>query len=454
MSWNEPPHPPVLPRKLSRKGNKTTVKQLPLRLLASAAIVATPLAASAQSTAFVAPKLTAPGSSTTTPAGKGSVIVQVFVKKDGSFRVVKVLKSTNPADNASALEMAKTAKYKAATRGGHAVDAYYDYAYMFAGDGAASTGTGPMATALAAIRAGKYDDAKSQLNSYLQAHPGDAQANTLLGVASYFSNDMATAAMSFDKAGTVPDQYKTLAIQSYSKYASTLLDDKKFPDAITYAGKAIAADPNNLEGYYVRGIAESNAQNDAAAIADLQKARAIAVSARSDDKTLATIGFNLAVTQLDAGQFGEASTTIKDVERLDPSRRDALDKFAFASINNAAVALANEGKIADAVSRLESGATAFPSSAGPLTAQASYIMATDKKPDWKKVGDEADKALAIDDTSGLGNYVRGVAYAQQNDSKDALVSITKAKASPQYGTDASLAKKIDDALKQLKTAAQ
>jgi tetratricopeptide (TPR) repeat protein len=430
------------------------VKQLPISLLASAAIVAIPLAASAQSTAYVAPKLTAPGTSTTAPAGKGSVIVQVFVKKDATFKVVKVLKSTNPADNAAALEMAKTSKYKPATRGGHAVDAYYDYAYTFAGDAAPSTGSGPMATALGAIRAGKYDDAKSQLNSYLQAHPGDPQANTLLGVASYFSGDMATAAMAFDKAGAVPDQYKTLAIQSYGKYASSLLDDKKFPDAITYAGKAIALDPENLEGYYVRGIAESNSQNDAAGIADLQKARAIAVAAKSDDKTQGTIAFNLAVTQLDAGQFGEASTTIKDVERLDPTRREMLEKYAFAAVNNAAVALANQGKIQDAVSRLESGAGAFPNDAGPLTAQAAYIMATDKKPDWKKVGDEADKALAIDGNNGLGNYVRGVAYAQQNDSKDALVSMNKAKASPAYGTDPTLAKRVDDALKQLNTPAQ
>jgi tetratricopeptide (TPR) repeat protein len=424
-----------------------------LRLLASVAAVATPLAVSAQSTSYLPPKLVAPGTNTTALAGKGAVTVQVFVKKDGTFRVVKVIKSTNPGDNAAALEMAKTSKYKAAVRDGHPADAFYDYALTFAGETAA-TGSGPMATVLAAIRGGKYDDAKSQLNGYLQTRPGDPQAETLLGVASYFSGDMATAATSFDKAGTVPDQYKTLAIQAYGKYASSLLDQKKFPDAITYAGKAIDADPNNLEGYYVRGIANSNSQNDAAAITDLQKARSIAMAAKADDKTLATIGFNLAVTQLDAGQFGEAATTTKEVDRLDPSRAAALDKFAFASINNAAVVLANAGKIPDAVSRLQSGATAFPSAAGPLTSQAAYIMATDKKPDWKKVGDEADKALAINENDGLGNYVRGIAAAQQNDSKDALTYMNKAKASSTYSTDPSLAKKVNDALKQLNTPAQ
>ena len=289
------------------------------------------------------------------------------------------------------------------------------------------------------------------MNGYLAAHPGDAQANTLLGVAGSFSGDNALAALSFDKAGTVPDQYKVLAIQSYGKYASSLLDAKKFPDAITYANKAIAADPNNLEGYYVRGVANSNSQNDAAGISDLQKARTIAMGAKADDKTMLQIDFYLAVAQIDAGQFGEAATTAKDVARLDPARQAQLDKYASATINNTAVALANEGKTDDAVARLESGA-AFPSASGPLTAQASKIMAIDKKPDWKKVGVEADKALAIDPANGLGNYVRAIAAARQDDSKTALVYLNKAKASPAYSTDPDLAKQVDAALKTLNSA--
>ena len=33
---------------------------------------------------------------------------------------------------------------------------------------------------------------------------------------------------------------------------------KKFADAIAYAGKALELDPNNLQSFYVRGIAYSN----------------------------------------------------------------------------------------------------------------------------------------------------------------------------------------------------
>jgi len=424
-----------------------------LGLAVSLAIVATPFMALAQSDGYVPPKLLAPGTNATKSAGAGSVTIQVFVKKDGTFTISKIIKSTNPADNEAALEIAKTSKYKPALKQGKKVDAFYDYALSFTGD-VAATGGAPLAAALNDIRSAKYDDAKTAINAYLETHPGDQQAYTLLGVSNAFSNDPAGASLAFSNAGTVPDQYKTLAIQSYGRYASAQLDAKKFPDAITYAGKAIELDPNNLQSYYVRGIAQANTQNDAAAIADLQKARQIAVAAKADDKTLASISFNLAVTQLDAGQFGEAATTSREAARLDPTKQVQLDKFAYASVNNAAVALANQGKISEAVSRLESGATAFPSAAASLTAEAAYIMATDKKPDWKAVGAEADKALALDENNGRGNYIRGVSAAQQNDPKEALDYMNKAKASPAYATDPSLAKQIDDALKQLNTPAK
>ena len=160
---------------------------------------------------------------------------------------------------------------------------------------------------------------------------------------------------------------------------------------------------------------------------------------------MAAISFNLAITQLDAGQFGEAATSAKEATRLDPSRAAILDKFALANVNNAAVSLANSGKTADAVARLECGAAAFPSLAAPLTSQAAYILATDKKPDWKKVAAEADKALALDPTDGRGNYIRGVAAAQQQDQKTAQTYLNKAKSSPAYTSDPALAKQIDDA---------
>jgi tetratricopeptide (TPR) repeat protein len=421
----------------------------PLRLLACAAFVALPLAAIAQTESFyVAPKLVQPGKNTTALAGPGNVTVQVQVKKDGTFAVIKVTKSTNPGDNAAALEIANSSKYKPATRDAKPVDAYYDYELKFGGDTAA-TGTGGIASALATIRQGKYDQAKSDLQTYLQSHPGDTQAYTLLGVANTFGGDPAAAAAAFDKAGTVPDQYKPLAIQSYQKAASADLKAKQFPDAAAAAGHLIDLDPQNPDAYNLRGTAEIGAQNDAAAIADLQKARSLALAAKGDQKMLTTISYNLAVAQLDAGQYGEAATSAKQVAGSDTALSAQLNKFAYTDIVNAAVPLANAGKISDAVSRLESGAAAFPSNGGTLLAEAAYIMALDKKPDWDKIQAEAEKALALDPNAGRADYLLGLRASQKQDPKSALDYMNKAKSTTAYGSDPGLAKMVDDALTKL-----
>lgn len=310
-------------------------------------------------------------------------------------------------------------------------------------------GANTIATMLAEIRAGKYDQAKSDLGTYLQTNPNDTQAYMLLGVANAFGGDSAAASAAFAKAGTIPEQYRMLALQSYEKYANAALGDKNYSGAIDAANAAIALNPQSLQGYYVRGQANLGTQNYTTAIADLQKAHAIAVTAKSDDQSMATLAFTLAVAQLDAGQFGEAAQTAKDLYRNNTNRSGQLDKFAYAAVMNAAIALANAGRIADSVSRLESGATAFPNDAGALTAEAAYILASDKKPDWDKVTAEAQKALDLDPNAGKADFVLGVAASEKNDPKSAVNYMNKAKATPAYQSDASLARQINDALTKL-----
>ena len=152
-------------------------------------------------------------------------------------------------------------------------------------------GANTIATMLAEIRAGKYDQAKSDLGTYLQTNPNDTQAYMLLGVANAFGGDSAAASAAFAKAGTIPEQYRMLALQSYEKYANAALGDKNYSGAIDAANAAIALNPQSLQGYYVRGQANLGTQNYTTAIADLQKAHAIAVTAKSDDQSMATLAF-------------------------------------------------------------------------------------------------------------------------------------------------------------------
>jgi hypothetical protein len=192
--------------------------------------------------------------------------------------------------------------------------------------------------------------------------------------------------------------------------------------------------------------------NYTAAIADLQKAHSVATAAKADDKTLGAIAFQLAVAQVDAGQYGEAATTGRELARTDSAASARLDKIAYVSIVDAAIPLANGGHNAEAVSRLESGAASFPNSAAALYAQAAVVLATDKKPDWSKVQTEAEKALSIDPNEGRADYILGIAASRKSDVKATLNFLNKAKGSPTYSSDPAFAKQVDDALNKLNAA--
>src|SRR5579885_2450579 len=65
---------------------------------------------------YIPPKLLKQGTFTSPVSGAGTVIVKVLVNPDGSFKVQGVVKSTNKSDEAAALEIANSSKYKPATR--------------------------------------------------------------------------------------------------------------------------------------------------------------------------------------------------------------------------------------------------------------------------------------------------------------------------------------------------
>ena len=422
------------------------------RLLAAAVLAAIPVAAMAQTDVFFSPaKLVRQGTNATPSAGAGSVIVQVMVKADGTFKVQRVLHTTNPGDNAAALEIAQTSTYTPGRKDGKPVDTFYDFTINFkaGSDAAEAPPSAETAAAYASIREGKYDQAKAQLAPVLLAHPNDEQANLMLGVADGFAGDAPGAAAAFEKAGTIPDRYKTLAVKSYGDAAVVALKAGKNDDAIAVAGRAIALQPTNFNAYFVRGVAESNAQKFDAAIADLEKARTLETSAKADAAAQAAVAYNLMAANLGAGHLDVASGQAKEAIRLDPSFAAKVDAFASVSLNNSAVEIANKGDRAGAVARLEAGAAAFPAATGALYAQAAYILATGPTPDWKKIKAEADKSLAAEPGNGRANLVAGIALANDKAPKDAVPYLNKAKASPTYATDAAFAKQVDDALKSL-----
>ena len=241
-------------------------------------------AAAQTGTFYTPPKLIERGTATSAVAGNGAVTVQVFIKKDGSVGAVKVQKSTNPADNAAALEIAKSSTYKPGERDAKPIDAYYTMALKFNGASVVNdTGTtaNQLMAANALVRAGKYTEAKAQIDEYLGSHAGDKDAEALLGVADSYLNDNAGSAAAFDAAGTIPDRFKLVAAKAYSDAAVDQLKAKNNDQAVALASKSLALQ-ESVNSLYLRGTAYANAQKYPQAIADLEKARSMAAAGKAE----------------------------------------------------------------------------------------------------------------------------------------------------------------------------
>jgi tetratricopeptide (TPR) repeat protein len=431
------------------------------RLLAALAVsafalVSAPPNASAQTgTYYTPPKLVKQGTASSPIVGTGAVTVQVFVRKDGSLGAVKIEKSTNHGDDAAALEIAKGSTYKPGVRDAKPIDAFYTMALRFSGSSVINdTGTdsGTLLQANALIRGNKYAEAKTELSSYLSAHPGDKNAEALLGVADAYLNDSAGAAAAFDAAGTIPEQFKVVAGKAYADAAVDALKAQNWDQAVALSDKALALQ-QNVNTLYIQGTAYANSQKYPQAIAALEKAKSLAsgAGARADAATLNAIDASLATSYVFGGQADKGLAIAKALKQRDPSNTRVDDTLA-AYYNTQAVALMKAGKKDEAVANLENAATLVPSRAVVMYVQAANVLSQGEKPDWKRVKAETDKALAINPNDAKANYVAGIALANQGDAKSAIPLLQKAKANA--GSDASLNADIDTALKKLGPAKQ
>src|ERR1700683_583302 len=105
-----------------------------LSIAVAAIVVLTQIPARAQyATEFVPAKLIKEGTTSTTIAGSGKVVVQVQVNADGSHKVTKIISSTNTGDNAAATEIANSSTYRPARRGTTPITAFYDFTLRFNG---------------------------------------------------------------------------------------------------------------------------------------------------------------------------------------------------------------------------------------------------------------------------------------------------------------------------------
>ncbi len=402
---------------------------------------------------YYPPKLIKRGTNSTAIAGPGAVIVQVLVHKDGSFKVQRVLKSSNHGDDQAALEIAQTSTYKPACKAGKTLLAFYDFTLNFAGGGTASTEAEPgeLPRIERMLNAGNFSGAQSAVNDYLKAHPDDAKAELLLGIADTFLNDYESATAAFDKAGEIPQKYRSVAGKAYVESVNALVKAKKTDAAIAAAHKAVQFAPG-FATYNILGIAEYSSNQYAIAATDFEKAREAAAKSDSGASAAlrAQIDLNLGAAYLNAGNVDAGLKAIAEANQLDPSVAKNGDVLIANYYVSQAKPKIDAKKYGDAAELLEKAALAAPSQAAGLYAQASSYYLLGDKPDNAKALADADKALALDANSTMALYAKGIAFANNGKTKDALDYLQKADDAAKKSGDTAFAGKIEDQIKRLK----
>jgi TonB family protein len=417
-------------------------------LLAVMLLAAVPAAAAAQT--YIPPKMIKQGNAGAAFGGAGSVTLKIFVKADGTVGPVSIEKSTDRRDDAAALEIAKNSTYRPGERDGQAIDAFYTIILNFTANSVAIEGQpgAPELTSVSALlRAEKYTEAKAAVQAYLVKMPDDAQALVLLGAANEYLNDTAGALTAFDKAGPIPEPYRNIAAKTYANAAVDAIKAKSNDRAVALATKALGLQ-ESVNALFIRGTAQANAQNYAAALADLERAKILAITGKADPSTLNAIDAALTTAYLFGGQSAKGLELAQALKARDPGSRARVDTSIEASYSSQAAAALSAGKKDEAVTLLEQGAAALPARAAALYVQAASVLAQGTAVDWKRVKAEVDKALAVDANDARANYVAGVALASAKDVPGALVFLQKAKANA--GSDAALNAEIDGALKALR----
>ena len=416
-------------------------------------------------TDYTPPKVTHLGKTSVAIAGSGQVIVKVLVKSDGTFTVMNVLRSNNPADNAAALDIARHSSYRNALRGGKPATAFYDFTLKFSGKqyaggdeqgagGASDAQTGPIG---AMLRSGNYAGAKTAASAFLAVHPGDVMAQSYLGLASALSGDDVSAAATFDQMSMIPSRYQSVAAQSFA-LAAVQLRVRNPVQALAYAKKAMAlrADGN---AYFALGVAELANSDAAGALPSLKKARDLANSdAKTTTKEKVAIDTELMQAYLTSNDQVNAQAMAAEIKVLDPTSTASVRTIAQADYTKADT-LTKAHSYPEAIKQWEAGAQADPEPASAVTgwAQAALLMGQLDKPDYKAMSAEADKAIAAKPDDALANYAKGVAlvnlgYQNKDDvsKKSGKDYLSKAQGQAKSANLSGLAEAIENFVKSIK----
>lgn len=352
---------------------------------------------------YTPPHLVSRAASVVEPKGSGTVLVQVQVNADGTFKVLRVIRSTNPGDNAAALDIAQHSKYAPAMRDGKPTGGFYDFEVKFA-SGAVSGAGGQIASML---HNNQFDAAKAAADQALAQNPGNQLVQAQLGVADAFLHDIPGSVAAFDKAGEIPSIYQNVAMQAYSLNAVSIAGTQPAA-ALVQAQKAVSMD-GDYGAYYALGVAQHANKQDSAALASLKKALAMAKSANpaADSTTMTNIYEQLLTVAQAAGDKATADQISAELGKSSPGMAGKSAAFA---LDQQAGAYVQQHNDAAAIATFEKAAATDPSWAGgPEYTKAAIVYASEAIPNFQASRLEAEKAIAADPNYAIAYYVAAVA---------------------------------------------
>jgi hypothetical protein len=396
-------------------------------------------------------KLVKQGTSTVAVAGSGTVKVQVQVNADGTHKAIKVISSTNPADNDAAMDLAQNSTYKPAMCGSQPQSSFYDFNMKFNGKAATnSASAGSNGPIEGLIRGGKYDEAISKANAALLASPGDQSVLTLLGIAQYYNKQTTDAAATFDKVTSIPKNYQAIAASAFAD-AAVLAAANDAATSLAYGSKAVAL-ANTPNSQFALGVAEIANKQYPAAISALKIVRAKA----TDKAVQLAVDRQLLSAYLNTNDDANVKATADDMKSLDPSGNASAVAMASHYID-AGTAAMNAKQFDAALKQFDLAiATGAPQAMVTANTDAAFSELSMTKPDYAKAQAYAEKALAANGNSPEANYAAGIALGNQyatnkkaSDREKALSYLNKADQLAKAAGNMGLALQIEQQIKNI-----
>ncbi len=422
-------------------------------LVTAIALTATPVRAQ-YANEFTIAKVIKQVTTTQSIAGSGTVEVQVQVNADGTHKVIKVLKSTNPGDNAAAMEIAQTSTYRPAHKGKTPQTSFYSFKLRFNGKVVAnqSDTSAPGGSSIEGlIRGGKYSQAIAKADMALLNSPGNPQLLQLLGAAQFFSGDDASAASSFGKVPSITKQFSQVAANAFAN-AAVKLSATDPAQSLAFAQKAVALNANSNSNFAL-GVAQIANKQYADAIATLKPVRDKA----PDTKTKLAIDRELLTAYLASNDTAGADALAAEMKQLDPNGNSAAVAIGgyYISQGNAAM----QAKDFDAALKAYEQAAGVADPKVSVTGDqgATLAVLSMPKPDYTKAKDYATKWVTATPDDPQANYYAGIAYADfsgnvshnSGDRTQAVTYLKKADTLAKAAGNVGLSLQIENQLKAI-----